>query len=270
MTQIWDPFRQQGAVDVTVFLGQWPFRYKTSAAAGDLSAMCDRLGLTGMCVSHIASVFGHDTRSGNEALLAEAAGDDRLWPFVILNPGQSGWQRELTWAAESGARGVRLVPGFHDYKLGDASVAELTAALRELGLPLQICARLQDLRLQHPKFVTAEVPLHELAELITAASDLPLLISGLNKPEWETMELHLHDDCPRTNLYGDLWFFNGPLAVIALLCKLGQVNKFAYGSCFPIQNAEATVLQLAAANISEVERYALCSGNAQRFLGGSS
>lgn len=72
------PFIEQKAVDLTAFLGQWPTRLQVNASASDLSAMADRFNLEGMCVSHFASIFGFDTRSGNEALFAETAEDSRL------------------------------------------------------------------------------------------------------------------------------------------------------------------------------------------------
>lgn len=64
-----EPLQRERAIDLTAFIGQWPFRLSVRAEASDLSAMADRLQLSGVCVSHIASIFGFDTRSGNEALL---------------------------------------------------------------------------------------------------------------------------------------------------------------------------------------------------------
>lgn len=260
-------FVQTGAIDVTAFVGQWPFRFQARADAAALGAMADRLGLSGLCVSHIASVFGHDTRSGNAALFAETAADERLWPFAVLNPAEPGWERELQWAAESGARGVRLLPGYHGYGLGDSRVAELVAALRTLRLPLAVCARLQDERLQHPRYQAETVPLHMLAELIAEAEGHPLLLSGLREHEWDAVLRFLPADQRRDHVICDLWYVNGPLAVVAALSKRGEAGTFAYGSCAPLQVAEATALQLAAADIAEEDRYALCRGNALRFLG---
>lgn len=267
MTTIWDPFRELGAVDLMVFQGQWPFRHQSQSNMTNLIEMCDKFGLSGMCVSHISSIFGFDTRSGNEVLLEDSLIDERLWPFVILNPDLQDWRQELTWAISKGARGVRLVPGFHKYQLGDTRSIELLNELIALQLPLQICVRLQDMRLQHPHFIVEDVQLHQLAAFIaSAANRLPLLISGLNKPEWDALHVHLNDDLARTHLYGDLWFINGPLAVVSQMCKLGYGDQLTYSSCYPIHTAGATAMQLMAANISDAERSSLSSLNARRFL----
>jgi hypothetical protein len=51
------------------------------------------------------------------------------------------------------------------------------------------------------------------------------------------------------------------------LCLKGFARRLAYGSCAPIQTAEATALQLATAQIGGAELEAICRGNAVRFLG---
>lgn len=261
------PFKQERAIDLTAFIGQWPTRLQIRATAADLIAVADRFHVSAMCVSHIASIFGFDTRSGNEALFAEAANDARLWPFAILNPAEGGWERELEWAIKEGARGIRLVPGYHGYSLASPRVAELASAMRERGLPLQICARLEDERLVHPRIPIVPVPFHEIAELLRLTGDIPVILSGLRASEWGSVEEHLNADHRRDKVLLDLWFTNGPVAAIGSLCRKGLAKRFGYGSCMPIQVPEATILQLAAAAIGDDERAALCRGNTASLLG---
>lgn len=264
---LFNPFRKQNPIDLTVFLGQWPFRYSTQATAVELLGMAEHLGITRMCVSHIASIFGHDTLSGNEALMEQTAGEERMWPFAILNPAEPGWERELAWVERSGARGIRLVPGYHEYKLGGSQAADLVEASGSLGLPLQICFRLEDERLQHTRYQAKDLGYHEVAELIVRVSGKSnILISGMRDYEWDAVLGHLPPEYPRNNVFVDLWYCKGPLAMIAALCQRNEENRMTYSSCFPLQTAEATALQLATADISDDERYAICRGNALRYL----
>ncbi|GIP34816.1 amidohydrolase family protein [Paenibacillus sp. J2TS4] len=266
---LFDCFAKSGAVDVTAFMGQWPFRHQAQASAADLIAMADRYGLAGICVSHIASIFGHDTHAGNAALFAETAADGRLWPFAILNPAESdGWERELEYAEQSGTRGIRLLPGNHGYGLGDQRVAELVSALRKRQLPLAVCVRLQDERLQHPRYPAETVPLHALAELIARCEGHPLLISGLREYEWSAVLRLQTENWHLDRVICDLWHVNGPLAVISQLVERRWASTFAFSSCEPLQEAGATALQLAAAGISDPDRLALCRDNALRWLNG--
>jgi hypothetical protein len=266
MNRFLQTFASQRAIDVTAFIGQWPTRLQSSASAKDLSAMADRYQLEGLCVSHIASIFGFDTRSGNEALFADTSGDKRLWPFPILNPSEPGWEWELEWAAKAGARGIRLVPGYQRYSLLSPEVQQLAKAAAEIKLPLHVCARLEDERLQHPLFQAKTVPFHELAELIRMCEGSPLIISGLRAGEHGYVKELLNDGFNADNVLFDLWFANGPLAAISVLCKSGASRHAAYGSCTPIQVMEATAFQLGSADISETERAGLCRNNALRLL----
>lgn len=250
----------ENAIDTTAFLGQWPWRLQVSADAASLGALASRVGVSSLWVSHLASVFGFDTRSGNEALFDAA--DERLVPFAILNPSEPTAVKELAWAVANGARGVRLTPGYHGYQLSDPRAAELVAAVGEAGLPLHVCARLDDERLRHRRFHADDVPLHELAELIRSRPRQPMVLSGLKASEWDEVRAHLDAGTDLSRVVVDLWFVNGPVGVIARL----DADQYAYGSATPVQSALATAAQLATAAIPADDLRKLTRGNAERLL----
>src|SRR5699024_5185774 len=134
--------KSEAAIDLTVFMGQWPSRLQSNASIEDISKMADRYQLNALCVSHIASLWGYDTRSGNEALLKAARGDARINPYIIINPLTDTCAEELRWGIKEGAKGVRFVPGCHDYSLRDPKVIQCLNQIKEAGLPLSICHRL--------------------------------------------------------------------------------------------------------------------------------
>jgi predicted TIM-barrel fold metal-dependent hydrolase len=260
------PFIAQRPVDLTAFIGTSPWRLQAKATAADLSAMADRLNLTAVCVSHLASVFGFDTRSGNEALYEAVAADARLWPFAVLNPTEPGWTRELTQAIDHRARGIRLVPGYQGYHLRDHGVADCVDAAADAGLPIQLCARLDDARLRHPRYAVRDLASDEIAEFLRAARRSSIVISGLNRAEWSAVTPHLNKGHDLSRVVLDLWFVNGPLAAVQRLCESGGSVRWAYGSCAPLQTAEATAMQLATALISDTDRSALCRDNALHVI----
>jgi len=261
-----DAFVRARPIDVTAFVGQWPWRLQAAATAADLSAYADRLGVTGLCVSHLASVFGYDTRSGNEALLGISAEDERLWPFAIVNPTEDGWEYELDWAVANGVRGVRIVPGYHGYRLDAPQVGSLLQEVAERGLPLHVCATLEDHRMRHPRYLARQVTIFEIAHLLRRAPRLRLILSGVRAHEWAEIEAQLGPEHPTERVLVDLWFTNGPAGVMAAIGARGQAGRFAYGSCVPVQTPEATAFQLATADISEADRIALCHANAASLL----
>lgn len=263
---LYEPFVQIGAIDTNAFIGQWPFRHAVRADRQYYTTMSERLGISQYYISHIAAIFGHDTRSGNEALLAETKDDARLRPFVILNPCEPGWEQEMEWAKASGACGIRLVPGFHDYELTDSRALQLLAVARTYRLPIIVTARIQDERLQHPRYQASPLTPTSIAEFIAAGTNHPLLISGLNYVQCMALRPHFNTGQSTDHVVFDLWFTNSPVGIIEDICNSGYSDKFAYSSCSPIQVAEATALQLATAGITDEQRYALCRGNAERFL----
>lgn len=258
------PFRAAGAVDTTCFVGAWPPRLGASASPGELTAYADRLGLSALWVSHLASIVGFDTRSGNESLLAVCASDHRLRPFLVLNPTESGWERELDWAHCAGAQGIRLTPSYHGYSLNTRTADELRAAVRELKLPLHVLLRLEDLRVRHPRFQVVDSRVDQLAEFLRPAGRAAdIVVSGLNGAEWSELQGHLGQDAE--DLLADLWFVNGPTGVVDHLGRRGLDEHFCYGSAYPIQTPEATALQLCVAELRPGQRHAILRGNAERL-----
>lgn len=259
-------FAAERPIDVTAFVGAWPFRPQARTDGRALSHLADGLGLSALWVSHIDSLFGYDTRSGNEALLRETADDPRLVPFAVLDPTAPGWESELEWAVRLGCRGIRLTPGYHGYRPSHPALAELIEAVRQAGLVLHVCVRLEDARVRHPRHLVTEPSRAEVAEFVrTLPPGQPTVLSGLNLADSEEIGRHLGEVWPE-GVALDLWFVNAPLAAIEKLCDAGQAGLFCFGSAAPLQSLHATALQLVTARISDAERVALCRGTAARLF----
>jgi len=255
-----ESFSTLGAVDTTCHLGQWPFRLSAAADAASLTTRARRHGLSSVWVSSLAALFGFDTRTGNEACLAAADGD-LLQPFAVLNPGEPGWEDELAWASEAGFAGVRIAPGIHGYPAAQA--AGLLAACAQVALPVQMLVRLDDARVRHPRWPAADPSVPDIAELLIAREAGPLLLSGLNWDEWDELQRHLGGQVPPDVLL-DLWHVNGPNQVADALAQ--NPARWVFGSGFPVQAPEPTMLQLAASTLSATVLDAIVRRNAETFL----
>jgi predicted TIM-barrel fold metal-dependent hydrolase len=258
-------FARLEAIDTTCHLGQWPYRLAARASADDLRAYARRHGLRALWVSHLATLTGYDTRTGNEALLRECAGDPLFRPFAVVDPGAAGWRRELAWAAQSGFSGVRLAPG--DHGTAPAALLPVLEDAAALGLPVQILARLDDARVRHPRSPARDVPMHELADLVRSAPAHPLVLSGLNRLDWLELSRHLGDDVP-SHVRLDLWHVNGPTFVGDSWAA--DPGRWLFGSGFPVQTPEATMLQLVVAALDDGARARIAGGNAAAILSGRS
>lgn len=261
------PFMAASPIDVTAFIGAWPFRSQARIDGVGLSAVADGFALERLFVSHLDSVFGFDTRTGNEELLRATEADARLLRFVVVDPAEPGWRAELDWFVREGVHGIRITPGYHGYRLTDPFVADLVSAAFAARLPVHICIRLEDDRVRHPRYDVVAPTCAEVSDLLRIVpSEQMVLLSGLSIADWRTIAEHLGAARP-SRLGVDLWFVNGPLAAVATLCADGDSDVFCYGSALPVQTAYATAAQLGAADITKEQRAALCRGNALRLLG---
>lgn len=254
-------FADLGATDTTCFFGQWPYRLSAAADADALHAHADRLGLRSVWVSHLASLFGFDTRTGNEAVLAACADDPLFRVFATIDPRDPNWLDELDDAAAAGARGVRVAPGFHRYEV--SAVRPVLDACADRGLPVQLIARLDDARVRHPLSPAVDLEVHRIADLVREGPADPLLLSGLNRADGIELKRHLGDAAPEW-LRLDLWHVNGPPAVADSLGV--DPERWVFGSGFPVQAPEATALQLTASALPDHALRAITSGNAAAML----
>jgi len=263
-----EAFATQRAVDVTAFLGVFPWRLQASADPAALTEQADRLNLSGLCVSHLASVFGYDTRSGNAELARLVAGEPRFWFTPIINPTEPGWQAELAWALGHEARGVRIVPSYHGYSLGHPAVGDLVTAAQEAGIALHLSATLEDPREQHPRYLTTDCAFSDIADFLRTAHQLPVVLSGLRTQDWAAVASCLDEGHDTGRVLLDMWRMNGPVGVVQTMCESGLAPMLACGTCQPVQEAVASAYQLATATISTEHRQALAAQNARRVLPG--
>ena len=238
------------ATDVTCHVGAWPFRLGAAADIDDLRAYAARAGLRRLWVSHLASLFGFDTRAGNAAVLDACAGDRLFAVFAVLDPSESTWREELDWALDRGAAGIRIAPSLRRHPLADA--VALARACGERGVPVQLLVRLDDERVRHRMLAGDDPTPEEIAEFVRHTAGTDIVVSGLRWEGWSEVRARLSgDELDRVVL--DLWHVNGPFRVFDALAA--EPDRWVFGSGFPVQTPEATMLQLAASDLpAEIRR----------------
>ena len=253
-------FSRYGAIDTTCHLGQWPHRLNMSASEHDLSAYAERHLLEAVWVSHLAALFGFDTRTGNEDCLRRCLDIAVLRPMAVINPVEATWEQEMGWAVEMGFHGIRIAPGYHGYGLEDmVEVARATAAE---SMVLQILFRLDDERVRHPQSPARDVAVTDAVKLVRAVPDATLLISGLNWGGWQELTDGLDGQVPPT-VHADFWHVNGPFGVPESLAE--DPERWVFGSGYPVQSPEPTMLQVTASLLAEPVRAAIVRDNALRI-----
>lgn len=253
-------FSQYGATDVTCHLGQWPHRLGMSASEHDLQAYATRHNLQAVWVSHLAALFGFDTRTGNEDCLRRCLSTSTLRPMSVINPLEQGWEQELEWAIDVGFHGIRVAPGFHGY--GSEYLMEVARATAGHGVILQVLMRLDDERVRHPQSPALDVPVASVVELVRTVPDAAVLVSGLNWLGWQQLTAGLGGCVPAT-VHADFWHVNGPFRVPEFLAE--DAERWVFGSGYPMQSPEPTMLQVSASLLPAPVKTAIVRENAQRL-----
>lgn len=160
--------RGQPVFDSCGYLGAWFARKVEPTHAAGLISLMDSSGIERSVVGSLPAVMYRNAQMGNEDLAREIEGRrDRLVPFGVINPDYIGWERDLEWCLGSlGARGVRVYPQYHGYKLTDSCLAELCAAAAQSGLPVTVMQRQEDYRQRHPLVDARDLDLGEVAALV--------------------------------------------------------------------------------------------------------
>jgi hypothetical protein len=154
--------------DVNSYLGHWYSRRLAVTTAPGLIGMMDSYGVDRAVVGSLAAVMYRNCQSGNEELARDVEGHrDRLVPFGVINPDYIAWESDLAWCAGTlGAKGIRLYPQYHGYRLSDRCCDEACAACAERGLPVTLLQRQEDYRQSHWMVDARDLLLDDIASLV--------------------------------------------------------------------------------------------------------
>lgn len=262
-------------IDTNAYLGPWATRRLRYSTPSGLLQLMDRAGITHACVSSASAVMYRNCHAGNEELaqMLEAAGREtpdltgRLIPFAVLSPAYAGWERDLRWCHEVlGAKGLRLHPGYHGYRLTDPRCHDLIVAAASLDMVISVPQRMEDYRQRHWLLDAPDVNLNDLASLIEAhpearfvvnnaagagASDLVGRSSSLPMNYWV-------DICRPDVVYHR--------EAIGLIEAMGT-DRIVFGSGIPFNYPEPATLRLEVLQAQGYEVEKIASKNARALLG---
>ena len=242
-------------MDFNGFVGNWPFFRIRNNTVEKLAALHSRCGIAGGFVSSMEAIFYQDPWEAELELSRQLKGTGYLH-FMTVNPTLPGWRDDLKRAIRDlDIKGVRLVPGFQGYTLGDPCVAELCASLREYGLPMILTLRLRDERTMY-MIQPRSIPMEEVEMFLEENREIPTLVTHIRAAEAEKLVPLL-----RENLFVDNSGFKDGLFVLDRLVKETALGAhLVYGSGAPLMEMQATTMQIETAEISEGEKAAIFAG----------
>jgi predicted TIM-barrel fold metal-dependent hydrolase len=246
--------------DANTWTGRWPFAFIEEHNPRSLAAHLRTHGIDRALVSPLDAVFAPEPGPANRQLLRTTRGVAACVPVPVINPALANWREELAaCAADARVRAVRLLPRYHDYRLGAASVRELVEELVRLKLRLIVQVRLIDERHEFHAMNLKPVPVAELQGFLEQHPKLPVLASGLLRAEILPLTPK-HE-----NLLADLSFAEWHDTIPHLLAKV-PARQLVFASHTPFLVTAAARDKLDRAEAPEGKRAAIAARNLERFL----
>ncbi len=246
--------------DANTWAGRWPFAFIEEHTPRTLATHLRAHGIGCALVSPLDAVFAPEPGPANYQLLRTTEGGADLVPVPIINPALANWREELaTAAADPRVRAVRLLPRYHNYRLGARAVGELATELVRRKLRLIVQVRLIDERHEYHAMTIKPVPAAEVAALGWRHPQLRVLASGLLRSEI----LAVLPKNPR--LLADLSFAEWHDTIPHLLAQVSARQLvFASHTPFLVTAAARAKLETSVVAAANLKRIAI--GNLEQWL----
>jgi predicted TIM-barrel fold metal-dependent hydrolase len=222
-------------IDCAAFIGPYPFRHLPHPDPEVLVRVLERDGLSGAWVGYLPSVWHRDPAPGNEALFAALAPHRTvLHPAPVVRPDWPGWERSLHELVERGAACVRAYPMHWAMGPHDPQLRALALACGELGVPLVLTVRFEDLRQRHPLDVAGDLTAAHVRAL-ARAGDVRLVVTGAGRELLEETHWGLTPE-EQGRVYWDFaWIWGPPEDQLAHLLRTVGAARFVYGTHWPLR-----------------------------------
>jgi predicted TIM-barrel fold metal-dependent hydrolase len=200
-----------------------------------------------------------DWRDGNDETLAAAGRHpSRLVPIATISPFPDGDAKELERLVGAGVRGVRLYPAFHSYLLDDPFVDDICRAACELAIPVMIPTRpMMSWRFK-------PLPIEQIGPVVERHAGTSFLLSGPNYLVEHQALVRLMSRRPNVSV--EISCLQGFCAVEKLVRQVGA-HRVLFGTGAVLHYPACNVAKLDHAQVSQEQRRAIASHNAQRLLG---
>lgn len=253
--------------DVSVFVGDYPYRFIDTATPSWLLSQMDRLGIETAWVGHLPSFLYRDPKQGNSKLEEMLAPHrDRLIPALTVHPGMPDWQDDLNHAVEAGAAVIRVYPMHSNLDPCGGEMRVLVAAVGSLGLPLLLAVRFEDSRQRHPADSVGDLPAAAVRSLIRCDSEVRIVVTNADRAFIEEVHFGLTPGEAARLLWDFAWVWGPPEDNLKHLLETIGVERFALGTGIPLRIPDSVTAKLDLLELNEEDRALLLGDNLARWL----
>lgn len=252
-------------IDVNVHLSRWPFRRLPLDETAKLVQRLKSLGVTRAWAGSYDTILHREHSSVNARLAEECAaqGGGLLEPVGSLQLGLPGWEEDLRRCHEQHRmRIVRLTPNYHGYTLDAPAVGELLEQAARRKIVVQIVAKLEDERTQHPLVSVPPANLNPLKDWLAKLPEARVvLLNALGLVRGEALSTWA--------AAGNVWFETAMLEGVAGISgalKHLPADRLLVGSHAPFFAPEAATLKLKESDLGDALRRQIAEANAVTVL----
>jgi predicted TIM-barrel fold metal-dependent hydrolase len=250
-------------VDVSAFIGLYPFRALPDWSADFLLRSMDRVDIEQAWVGHLPSAFFNDPAPGSRELIRTLAPHaSRLRPVPTIDPNLPGWEDEVHGAREIGAPAIRTYP-MHQ---GRERLADLIAAAAEVRTPVLLTVRFEDGRQRHPIDTVPDLTAALVRQAVRAHSRCRIIVTHAGRDLVEEVHYTLTDQEAARLRWDVSWIWGPPFDDLRHLVTTIGVDAFVFGTGMPLRLPENTVAKLEVSDLDAQQVRAVQSGNLARWL----
>jgi len=254
-------------VDVSTFVGPYPYRLVPGATAEDLLRQLDRLKIDHAWVGHLAAPWHRDPRAANTELLRLVRPHaPRLVPVPTLHPGLPNWEDDLSAARDAGAPAVRAYPSQQGIDPAGADMRALVTAAAEHRLPVVLTDRFEDGRQAHPLDAARPLPAAALRQLARLSPDARVLVTHAGRATVEEVHFGLTPEEAGTLLWEISWIWGPPEDDLALLLDTVGDRRFTFGTGMPLRIGDGALARLDLLDAPAERMGRLTGGNLREWL----
>jgi hypothetical protein len=223
-------------IDCAAYIGPYPFRELPHPDPEVLVRVLAREGLSGAWVGYLPSPWQRDPRSGNEALFAAIEPHRAILSAApVVRPDWPRWERSLRDLVERGAPAIRAYPMHWGIGPHDLSMRALALACGEIGVPLILTVRFEDLRQRSPLDVAGDLSAAHIRSLARAGEGVRLIVTGAGRELIEETHWGLTPDEQRRLFWDFAWVWGPPEDHFAHLLRTVGPDRFVYGTHWPLR-----------------------------------
>jgi len=254
-------------IDVSTFIGSYPFRRVPNPSVDSLIRHMDRVGVERAWVGHLPSAFENDPAPGNQELAdAVRVYPDRLMAVHTVKPSLPDVLHDLDRTQSDGRSAVRVYPLQHGLAPTGPEMHAFVGVAGERRIPIILTVRFEDVRQRHPSDVAGDLPPSAVRTLIRAHPNVQLLVTHASRDFIEEVYFGSTESESARILWDICWIWGPPFDDLQTLVQTIGAERFVFGSCFPLRIMDAPVAKLDLTNLQPDQRRKIESGNLERWM----